>query len=121
MISKMPNNISLGLRYLTFALALFFVVLAVFDGFEETEEIEYHGEFVSEAEYDFVDFPTSVSRPFGVKKSNISKIQILKYCNREIKIFIAKYAHLTKPPQEVFHLTGVRDIIFKFTIQSNAP
>jgi hypothetical protein len=121
MISKTPNKISLGLRYLTFALALFFVVLAVYDGFEEIEEIEYHGEFISEAEYDYVDFPTSISRPSGVKKPNISKVQILRYFNREIKIFIAKYALLTKPSQEVFHFSEARDIIFKFIILSNAP
>jgi hypothetical protein len=121
MNSKLSNNISLGLRYVTFALALFFVVLAVYDGFEETEEIEYHGEFIAEAEYDYVDFPTSISRPSGLKKSNLTKIQFLKDSNREIKIFIAKYALLTKPLQKVVHLSEARDIIFKFIILSNAP
>jgi hypothetical protein len=121
MISRMPNNFSLGLRYITFALALFFVVLAVFDGFEQVEDIEYCGEFVAEAEYDFVDFPTSISRPTGVKSTSIGKFQYVTYFDRVLKIFIAKYALLTKPPQEVFHLLGARDIIFKFTIQTNAP
>jgi hypothetical protein len=121
MISKMPNNFSLGLRYLAFALALFFVVLAIFDGFEEVEEIAYCGEFVAEAEFDFVDFPTSISRPSGVKSTSFGKFQTITYFDRILKIFFAKYALLTKPPQEVFHLLGAKDIIFKYTIQTNAP
>jgi hypothetical protein len=121
MISKMANNFSLGFRYLTFALALFFVVLAVFDGFEEVEDIAYCGEFVAEAEFDFVDFPTSIFRPSGVKSASIGKFQAVTYFDRILKIFVAKFTQLTKPPQEVFHLLGAKNFIFKFTIQTNAP
>ncbi|RPA68233.1 hypothetical protein EF405_11225 [Cyclobacteriaceae bacterium YHN15] len=121
MISKMPNNFSLGLRYIAFALALFFVVLAIFDGFEEVEEIEYCGEFIAEVEYDYLDFPTSISRPSGGKSTSLAKFQYVRDFDRIIKIFIAKYALLTKPPQEIFHLSSAKDIIFRFTILSNAP
>ncbi|MFD2203375.1 hypothetical protein [Shivajiella indica] len=117
----MPNKFSLGLKYLAFALAMFFVVLAVFDGFEEIESIEYTVELIAEADFDYVKFPTSISRPSGVKSTGIAKFQSIKYFDRILRIFIAKYAPLTKLTQDIVHISGAKDIIFKFTILSNAP
>lgn len=71
-----------ALRLLAFVLALFFVVLAVFDAFEE-DAVEYCGEFVTEAEFDYVDFPTSISRPTGNSKVNkLERIPIIKFFDR---------------------------------------
>lgn len=77
MILKLKNNAHPSLRLFAFVLAVFFSVLAVFDGLEAHQEIEYYGEFVDEAEFDYVEFPTSISRPSGGKSVQSQRLEVV--------------------------------------------
>lgn len=65
------------LGVLATSLALFFVVLAVFDGFEQEQEIEYVGEFLNESDFNYVDFPTSISRSVNSQSFKIQRLVVL--------------------------------------------
>ncbi|MGY6520630.1 MAG: hypothetical protein ACXIUD_02815 [Mongoliitalea sp.] len=109
------------LRMIALAMALFFVVLAVFDGFEEEQDIEYVGEFLNESDFDYVDFPTSISRSSQTQTLKIQRIVVLSVFD-----FVSEALRLIKPslpeaayiPLEIF--TGLDFLIGK-SIAANAP
>jgi hypothetical protein len=110
------------MRLLAFILALFFVVLAVFDGFEEEDDIEYFGEFVTEAEFDFVDFPTSISRPTGSSKVNKSeRIPIIKFFDGIINIFTREVVHVKTPFILLPKIYSDYSYLIANTVLANAP
>ncbi|SIT10992.1 hypothetical protein [Belliella pelovolcani] len=89
MIQKLRNRFKKPLQCLAVMMAFFFSVLAVGDGFEQVEEPVYVGEFVDEADFDYVDFPTSLLRNQSVNK--LSKVQRLEI----VKIFDVLVNNLT--------------------------
>jgi hypothetical protein len=115
-------NISDGLRLLACTLALFFVVLAVFDGFEEEEEIEYFGEFVAEAEFDYVDFPESISRPTGNSQVNkLVRIPLVKIFDRIFNLFTSERVFNEKKYSELPQVLSRFNFLITNSVCTNAP
>ncbi|UJP67082.1 hypothetical protein IPZ59_12950 [Mongoliitalea daihaiensis] len=102
-------------------LALFFVVLAVFDGFEQEQEIEYVGEFLSETDFDYVDFPTSISRPSNNQTLKIQRLILLNVVDFLSEVFNINTSFekvVVYIPVEIFF--GLDYLIGK-SIAANAP
>jgi len=115
-------NVSNGFRLLACILALFFVVLAVFDGFQEEEEIEYFGEFVAEAEFDYVDFPESISRPTGSSQVNkLVRIPIVKIFDRIFKLFTSARVFNIKFYSELPEILSRFNFHITNSVCTNAP
>lgn len=122
MKSNPSNNVSNGLRLIACALAIFFVVLAVFDGFEEEDEVEYFGEFVSEADFDFVDFPESISRPTGNSKVNkLDRIPLVKFFDRIFNLFTLEKVFNIMPSPEFPQVISGYNFVISNSICPNAP
>ncbi|MCH7414700.1 hypothetical protein MM213_14465 [Belliella sp. R4-6] len=122
MLIHQKTGIRIFIQSVAIFMATFFLLLAVSDGFEKVEESVYVGEFVSELEYDFVDFPTSIIRTQS--SSQLSKVQrlvIIKVFDYlvpriESKSEIIKVSFLT--------FTGIIEYFFhvlRISIASNAP
>lgn len=108
-------------KLLTCLLALFFVVLAVFDGFEQEQEIEYFGEFLDEADFDYVDFPTSISR-----STNSGSFKIQRLIVFSVFDFISKALSLNKPNSTIseyipLNIFSGLDFLIGKSIAANAP
>lgn len=115
-------NVSNGLRLLACILALFFVVLAVFDGFEEEEEIEYFGEFVAEAEFDYVDFPESISRPTGSSQVNkLVRVPLVKIFDRILNLFTSERVFNEKLYSELPQILSRFNFLIANSVCTNAP
>lgn len=102
-------------------MVLFFVVLAVFDGFEEEQDIEYVGEFLNEADFDYVDFPTSISRSSTSQSFKIQRIVLLSVFD-----FVSEALRLTKPLASTFEYIPLEiysglDFLIGKSIATNAP
>lgn len=111
-----------GLRLLACILALFFVVLAVFDGFEEEEEIEYFGEFVAEAEFDYVDFPESISRPTGSSQVNkLVRVPLVKIFDRILNLFTSERVFNEKLYSELPQILSRFNFLIANSVCTNAP
>ena len=103
-------------------LAIFFVVLAVFDEFEEEEGIEYYGEFISETDFDFLDFPDSISRPTGTSKVNkLERNPIHKFFDGIFDIITPERLIYLSPSPEIPKLFSGYNPIISNSICANAP
>lgn len=121
MIQDLRNFLFKQFRLLACMLALFFVVLAVFDGFEVEEDIEYEGHFLDEADFDYVDFPTSISRPSSNSTSKVQRIELVRIYDfflSVIRFEVKPVQCLTYIPIEIF---SSLDILIGKSISSNAP
>lgn len=102
-------------------LALFFVVLAVFDGFEQEQEIEYVGEFLHETDFDYVDFPTSISRPSNNQSQKIQRLalwNVLNFISKTFKINLLFEKVVAIIPLDIFFCI---DFLIGKSIAANAP
>ncbi|MGY6743007.1 MAG: hypothetical protein ACXIUQ_09750 [Cecembia sp.] len=109
------------LRMIALALALFFVVLAVFDGFEEEQDIEYVGEFLNEVDFDYVDFPTSISRSSATQSLKIQRIiviSVFEYISEALRLSKPSLPSFAYIPLDIF--SGLDFLIGK-SIAANAP
>lgn len=100
---------------------IFFVVLAVFDGFEVEEDIEYVGHFLDEADFEFVDFPTSISRPTSnstLKVQRVELVRIYDFFLSVIRFEIKPVQCLEYIPIAIF--SGLEILVGK-SISANAP
>lgn len=71
-----------GIRFLNFALAIFFAVLAVSDEYKDQGANERFEELVSEAEFEVSIFPSSLTRPSSSKLTKIERLEVIKIVNR---------------------------------------
>lgn len=122
MNKNVQNDVCIGLRLIALCLAMFFVVLAVFDGYEEVEKAEYVGEFVQEADFDFVDFPTSISRPSGSASLKLQRVAIVKIFDQLLS-FIAFEPPFLKKATSIELNVPIHSIIFfiQHAVCTNAP
>lgn len=116
------NSVSDGFRLLACVLSIFFVFIAVFDGFEKEEEKEFFGEYVAEAQIDYIDFHETISRPPGSNKvKKLDRTPIKKIFDKVLDFFLSREIFQSK---SVFNLIQVFSS-FNFTISnsvcSNAP
>ncbi|MCH7409708.1 hypothetical protein MM239_09905 [Belliella sp. DSM 111904] len=110
------------IQLLAVMLAVFFISLAVCDGFEVEEEPVYIGEFVDEVDFDYVDFPTSVVR--NLSDSKLDKVQRMEL----IKVFDYLVPTLAPKTEFVqtffFQFEGIipyLNVLLDKIITSNAP
>ena len=113
---------SLFMQGIAAFMAVFFLFLAVSDGFEKFEEPIYVGEFVDELDYDYVDFPTSIIR--SQSGSNLGKVQRLVL----VKAFDYLVPRLDSKSEIIkvsfVDFTGIIEYFFqilRISISSNAP
>ncbi|MGY6546733.1 hypothetical protein [Arthrospiribacter ruber] len=121
MIQKLRYAFSRQFRFLACLLSLFFVVLAVFDGFEVEDKIEYQGHFFDEADFDYVDFPTSISRPSTTAASKFQRIELFR-----IYDFFLSITRLEIKPSQILSYIPVElfsslEILVGKSISMNAP
>ena len=110
-----------GIRFLTFALAMFFAVLAVFDEFKDQSGAERYEELVSEKEFEFSIFPSSLTRPTSSKLTKIERLEVIKIVDRIFTIQISNpEVGLLLPPREV-SIPDFISLFSKFDILTNAP
>jgi hypothetical protein len=118
---KERYQVSEGFRFITCLLAIFFVTLAVFDGFEQEQIFEIQGEAVAEAEFDYVDFPTSISRPSGNSINKFERTPVLKIYQQISKILSFSIFKADLPQVEPNYILSSFSVIIKHTLRSNAP
>lgn len=122
MEKSLQNNICVGLRLIALCLAIFFVVLAVFDGYEEEDKAEYVGEFLNEADFDFVDFPTSISRPSGSASLKLQRVAIVKIFDQLLSFLAFEPPFLKKAVNIETNIPIHRIIFFiQHAVCKNAP
>ncbi|MCF1751441.1 hypothetical protein [Mariniradius sediminis] len=110
-----------GIRFMTFALAMFFAVLAVFDEYKDQGSLERYEELVSEKEYDFAIFPSSLSRPTSSKLTKIERMEVVKIVDRIFSIqLINPQVALLAQPREIL-IPHFISLFSKFDILTNAP
>jgi hypothetical protein len=110
-----------GIRFLTFALAIFFAVLAVFDEFKDQGSLERYEELVSEKEYDFAIFRSSLTRPTSTKLTKIERMEVVRIVDRIFSIQISNpQVGLLTQPREIL-IPHFISLFSKFDILTNAP
>ncbi len=116
------KDISIGLRLIALCLAMFFVVLAVFDSYEEEERAEYVGEFFQEADFEFVDFPTSITRPSGINSFKLQRIAQVNLFDQLLS-FIAYEPLFLKKAFSIELKSPIHKFIFflQHAVCTNAP
>ncbi|RZS96907.1 hypothetical protein [Cecembia calidifontis] len=121
MIRNVQYRLNTLIRVFAFVMALFFVVLAVYDRLEEEEKIEYFGEFVDETEFDYVDFPTSISRPTGNKSTKVQRMELIKVFD-QIQTFL-RLDSIIQPKVKLAEsvIIYIPILIFEHIISTNAP
>lgn len=110
-----------GIRFLTFILAVFFAVLAVFDEYKAQGSLERYEELVSEKEYDFAIFPTSLGRPTSTKLTKIERMEVLKIVDRIFSIQISNFQVRLLPESQVDLISDFISRFSRFDILTNAP
>lgn len=122
MIQKLQIQFKIYIRLMACMLSLFFVVLAVFDGFEEVENYEYYGGFeVDEAEFDYVDFPTSISRPSGSKVSKVKRVEVVKIFDQIQSILPFQVLTIIRPTFDEKPIFQFIQLIIQHAVCANAP
>ncbi len=120
MNKSIQNNICLGLRLIALCLAMFFVVLAVFDGYEQVEKAEYVGEFLQDTDFD-VDFPTSISRPSGSTSLKLQRVAVVKIFDKLLSFIAFEPPFLKKPVIIALDLPIHSIFIIQHAVCTNAP
>lgn len=122
MIQRLQIQFKIYIRLMACMLSLFFVVLAVFDGFEEVENYEYYGGFeVDEAEFDYVDFPTSISRPSGSKVSKVKRVEVVKIFDQIQSILPFQVLTVIRPTFDEKPIFQFIQLIIQHAVCANAP
>lgn len=102
-------------------MSLFFLVLAVYDGLEEEKDIEYFGEFVDEAEFDYIDFPTSISRPSGNKVNQVQRLELVKIFDQILTILRREPIIQPKLKLADYFIINIPILLFEHIISTHAP
>ena len=110
-----------GIRFMTFALAMFFAVLAVFDEYKGQGSLERYEELVSEKEYDFAIFRTSLTRPTSSKLTKIERMEIVKIVDRIFSIQFSNPQVGLLPEPRANLIPDFISLFSKFDILTNAP
>ncbi|WP_194775482.1 hypothetical protein [Pararhodonellum marinum] len=88
MIGNLQNKFSTTMGSIAIFLASFLLVLIIFDGFEGKvdksviQEVE-----VAEIDFDYVDFPTSISRPLNTHSQKIDRAEVVKVVDSLLLFF----------------------------------
>jgi hypothetical protein len=121
MKSNLKYGLSKGIRLFVCSMAVFFSFLAIVDSFQKRAEIIYAGEFVSEADFKFIELPNILQSSSSHKISKAEKIEVIQPVNwifnsisktQKIEIIsVAETVHLFLPTAQ----------IFKYSLNTNAP
>lgn len=121
MNSKTKDSLSNGIRLFVCCMAVFFSFLAIVDSFQQKSEIVYKGEFVSEADFKFIELPSILQNASVGKISKIEKMEIYqpvsKLVNAVIEFTKIKISSVDKTVQ-IFLLINS---LFQYSLNTNAP
>ncbi|SMD44292.1 hypothetical protein SAMN00777080_2912 [Aquiflexum balticum DSM 16537] len=116
------NSVSEGFRLLACILSAFFVLIAVFDGFEKENEIEFFEEYVAEAQVDLIDFQESISRPPGSNKvKKLDRTPIKKFFDKVFNFFISEEIFQLKSVFKFLKIFSSYNLTITNSICTNAP
>ncbi len=116
------NSVSHGFRLFACMLAMFFVLISVFDGFENENDKEFFGEYISEAQVDFVDFHESISRPPGsntIKK--LDRTPVKKFFGKVFNFFISEEIIQLKSVFKFLQILSSYNLTITNYVCNNAP
>lgn len=121
MNSNVKYGFSNGIRLFVCSMAVFFSFLAIVDSFQKRAEIIYSGEFVSEADFKFIELPNILQNTSAHKISKVEKIEVVQPVNR----VLGSILNVTKieiiPVAETVHIFLPIASIFKYSLNTNAP
>lgn len=118
---KMKYGISNGIRLFVCAMAVFFSFLAIVDSFQKRAEIIYSGEFVSEADFKFIELPNILQYPTGNKISKVEKIEVIQPINRLAYSVLEEQSIEIKSVAETVHIFLPIASLFKYSLNTHAP
>jgi hypothetical protein len=121
MKNKSYYGFNSGVRFLTFTLAFFFAVLAVFDEYKDQGSLDVHEELVSEKEFDFAVFPSSLTRPTTSKLTKIERTAVVKIFHRVFSVELANPQQETLIQPQGMIFSNFVSLISKSEILTNAP
>lgn len=118
---KTKYGLSNGIRLFVCAMAVFFSFLAIVDSFQKKAEIIYSGEFVSEADFKFIELPNILQYPSGNKISKVERVEVIQ------PLYRIAYAALEEPNIEIKSVARTVHILlpiatfFKYSLNTHAP
>lgn len=116
------NSVSDGFRLIACILSAFFVLIAVFDGFGKENEKEFFGEYVAEAQVDFIDFHESISRPPGSNKvKKLDRTPVKKFFDKVFNFFISEEIFQLKSVFKFLKILSRYNLTITNSVCSNAP
>jgi len=121
MNQSLKYGLSKGIRLFVCSMAMFFTLLAVFDSFVKRAEIVYTGEFVSEADFKFIELPNTLQFPSGNKISKLDKVEGVQPANTIV------YSVLELPIVETQSVAETVQIFLpvlkhlRYSLNTNAP
>lgn len=121
MENKVQYTFNSGIRFLTFALAVFFVVLAVSDEYKDQMGTDRYEELVSEQEFDFAVFPSSLARPSSAKLTKIERVEVVKIIDKIFNIQISDSQVGLMPQPLTGLIPDFISLFSRFDILTNAP
>jgi len=119
--SRIKYGLSSGIRLFVCAMAVFFTFLAIVDSFQQRVEIVYEGEFVSEADFKFIELPNNLQYPSGNKISNIEEFKVIQPLNKVVYSILDVQKIEIKSVAETVYLFLPIASIFKYSLNTNAP
>ncbi|MCL6259602.1 hypothetical protein M3O96_10905 [Aquiflexum sp. TKW24L] len=114
-------GLSNGIRLFVCTMAVFFTLLAVLGSFEKKAELIYAGEFVSEVEFKFIEFPNTLQFPSSNKISKIERIEFIQPVQRAVYTVLDSPKFKIKSVAETVHIFFPIRFLFKYSLNTHAP
>jgi hypothetical protein len=121
MNSSVKHSLSNGIRLFVCSMAVFFTLLAVLGSFEKKAELIYAGEFVSEAEYKFIEFPNTLQFPSSNKISKIERTEFIQPLPRAVNSLLEFPRFNIKSVAETAPIFFAVKSSLKFSLNTHAP
>ncbi|MCH6233001.1 hypothetical protein [Cognataquiflexum rubidum] len=118
---KIRYGFSNGIRLFVCTMAVFFSFLAIVDSFQKKAEIIYAGEFVSEADFKFIELPSIVRYLSGNKISKIEKIEVIQPLKSVVYSSLEAPSIESRSVAEAVHIFFPISSIFRHSLNTNAP
>jgi hypothetical protein len=114
-------GLSKGIRLFVGSMAVFFSLLAVLDSFVKRAEIVYTGEFVSEADYRFIELPNTLQIPSANKITKHGKIEVIHPLVSMPYPVLELLNVEDNPEAETIHIFLPISRLLKFSLNTHAP
>lgn len=114
-------GLSKGIRLFVGSMAIFFTLLAVLDSFVKRADIVYTGEFVSEADFKFIELPNTLQIPSGNKITKLGNIEVIHSLISITHLAFELPLVSDGLKEETFHIFLPVSRLLKFSLNTHAP